>query len=118
MEENKIKVWKEEFAIAKSKKINSGAFANIMDEKEITVIIDQAKINDEEFIKIDRDCKLITIDIVFGFNVVGVIAKISGALAKENISIMPIVAYSRDHILIKKDNLDKTIEILKGVELK
>jgi hypothetical protein len=117
MKNKEIKVWKEDFAIMKSRKFYDDAFVNIKDDKEITVIIDQSKIKDKYFIKIDKNWKLITINIVFGFNVIGIMAKISSALSKKGISIMPIAAYSRDHILVKKENLDDAVKVLREIEI-
>ena len=48
-------------------------------------------------------------------DVVGVTAKISGALAKEGISIMPIAAFSKDHFLIKDKDLDKAVKVLEKI---
>lgn len=118
MEDNEIKVWKEDFAIMKSRRFYENAFCNIQDDKELTVIIDQTKVDEKDAIEIDKYWKLITIDIVFEFEVVGVMAKLSTALAKVGISILPIAAYSRDHILVKKEKINQAVDVLKGVEFK
>ncbi|MFC1682519.1 ACT domain-containing protein [Nanoarchaeota archaeon] len=117
MKNNIIKTWKEDFAIVKSKKHYPEAFANIKDEKELTVIIDQDNIKEEDIIKIDKDWKLITFDTVLDFSLIGFIKKISSALAEAKISIFVVSAFSTDHILIKKENLDKTLKILNDLEL-
>ena len=51
----KVYVWKETFAIIKSKKPYPNAFANIIDKNETTVIIEQSKYNDEDVIEIEKD---------------------------------------------------------------
>ncbi len=56
----KVYVWKENFAIIKSKKVYSNAFANITDKNETTVIIEQSKYNDEDIIEIEKDWKILT----------------------------------------------------------
>ena len=45
---NNIKIWKEDFAIIKSKNHNINSFANIHDGKEITLVIEKSKINKKE----------------------------------------------------------------------
>lgn len=117
MEEKIIKVWKEDFVIVKSKKFYKNAFANINDGHELTVIINKNKIKQEDIVKIENDWKLITFNIFLDFSLTGFISKISSALAEANISIFVISSYSTDHILIKKENLDKTLKVLKKLEL-
>jgi len=117
MDENIIKVWKEDFAIVKSKQFNKNAFANINDVNEISIIIDETKINVEDVIEIDKGWKLITFEIKLDFGLIGFISKISSALAEADISIFVISSYSTDHFLIKKEKLDKTLEILKKLEV-
>ena len=118
MEKSKIKIWEEDFAIIKSKKVYPEAFANIKDKNELTVIIDQTKINEEDIIEIEKDWKLITFDAVLDFSLIGFISNISSTLAKANISIFVVSSYSTDHILVKKKDLSKTLEILKDLEVK
>ena len=114
----KISIWKENFAVVKSKKHFPEAFANIEDKNEITVIIDQSKIDsNESIIDIEKDWKLITFDMVLPFGLVGFLSKISKALTDENISIFAISAFSTDHILIKEKDLNKAINKLKSLGL-
>ena len=115
----KAYVWKEKFAIVKSAKIIDGAFANIIDKDEITVIIDESKIdvNLDNVIESDGGWKIITLDVKFAFDVVGVTAKISSALAKAGVSLLPIAAFSRDHFLVKDiEKAEKVFESL-GIEI-
>jgi len=107
----KAYVWKEKYAICKSKKTIPDAFVNIIDNKEITVIIDQEKLN-SDIIENEKDWRILTLDIIFPMNVAGVTAKVATALAKEGITIMPIAAYSRDHFLIKDKDIEKAIKVL------
>ena len=117
MDEKIIKVWEEDFAIVKSKKVYPEAFANIKDKKELTVIVDQVKVSEDDVINIEKDWKLITFDTTLDFGLTGFISKISSALAEANISIFVVSSYSTDHLLIKKKDLDKTLEILKNLEV-
>lgn len=114
----KIKVSENNFVIVKSKKIYPDAFANIKDDKEITVIIEESKINKKDIINMENNWRIITFDTILPFDVVGFIAKVSNALAKENISIFVISSYSTDHILVKNRDLDKAIKSLDKLGIK
>ena len=116
----KIKVWKEKFAVIKAKKSIAGSFAVIKDKNEITVVINQSKINMalNTIIKIEKDWKILTFDMALPFELVGFLAKISKILADENISIFVISSYSTDHILIKEKNLNSALLKLKELGFK
>ncbi|GAH97357.1 unnamed protein product [marine sediment metagenome] len=109
----KVYVWKETFAIIKSKKPCSKAFVNIIDKNETTVIIEQSKYDDENVIEIEKDWKILTFHMVLPFGLVGFLAKVSKVLADEKISIFAISAYSTDHILVKEKDLARAEEKLK-----
>jgi len=109
----KVKVWKETFAVIKSKKTYPEAFTNIIDKNEITVIVDQTKVNDGDIIEIEKDWKLLTFDMVLPFELVGFLAALSKILAEEKISIFAISSYSTDHILVKEKDLEKAIQKIK-----
>ncbi len=115
----KFYVWKEIFAIVKSRKPLPNCFAIIKDKNEITAIIEQSKIkNKKDIIKIDKGWKIITFDVVLPFGLVGFLAKISKTLASEGIGIFVISSYSTDHILIKEKDSSKAINRLKSIGLK
>ncbi|MFC1685830.1 ACT domain-containing protein [Nanoarchaeota archaeon] len=103
----------EKFAIVKAKGLVKGAFANIDDGREITVILDQKKMKKKEMINSQKNYRLITFDMVLPFSMVGFIAKIADKLAKVKIPIFVISAYSTDHILVKEKNLKKALFQLK-----
>ena len=109
----KVYIWKETFAIIKSKKSYPNAFANIIDKNEVTVIIEQSKYNDKDIIKIEKGWKILTFDMVLPFGLVGFLAKVSKVLADEKIAIFAISAYSTDHILVKEKDLTRAEEKLK-----
>lgn len=120
--QNLFYVWPESFAIVKVKKIIDDCFALICDKKEITAILDEQKIkaNKIRIIEQETGYKIITFDMILPFGLVGFLAKISKALAKENISIFAMSAFSTDHVLVKQKDLSKAILQLKklGFELK
>ena len=111
----KVYVWKEIFAIIKSKKPYPNAFANIIDKNETTVIIEQSKYNDEDIIEIEKDWKILTFDMILPFGLVGFLAKVSKVLADEKMPIFAISAYSTDHILVREEDLVRAKEKLKNL---
>jgi hypothetical protein len=106
-------IWKETFAIIKSKKPYPNAFVNITDKNEITVIIEQSKYNNKDVIEIEKDWKILTFDMVLPFGLIGFLAKVSKVLADEKILIFAVSAYSTDHILVKEKDLARAEEKLK-----
>ena len=113
--DGKFYVWREKFAVAKSKRVLPNSFAVIRDKNEITVVIDQFKVSESDVIEIERDWKIITFDMLLPFGLVGFLAKVSKALADENISIFAISAYSTDHILVKEKDISKAIKKLEAL---
>lgn len=111
----KVYVWKESFAVVKSKRPLPGAFAVIRDKNEITTVIDQFKVSSRDVIETDGGWKILTFDMVLPFELVGFLARVSKALADEKVSILAISAYSTDHILVKERDLPKSIEKLRSL---
>ena len=110
---NKVYVWKEAFAIIKSKKPYPNAFASITDKNETTVIIEQSKYNNEDVTEIEKGWKILTFNMILPFGLVGFLAKVSKVLADEKIPIFAISAYSTDHILVKEKDLTRAENKLK-----
>ncbi len=113
--ETKFYVWKETFAIIRTKKPLLESFAIIQDKKEITSVIDQSKVSEKELYKAEKDWKLITFDAILSFESIGFLSRIFRALADEDISIFVISAYSTDHILVKQKDLASAIKKLKSI---
>ncbi len=92
--------------------------AILVDKDEVTLIIPQAMIDEfQERLKNhvvgNIIYRLLTIDVVFDLDVVGVMAQLSQKLADANIPIMVYSSFSRDHILVPKEHVTKAIEVLK-----
>jgi hypothetical protein len=111
-------IWKENFAIVKAKRTCPDAFTTVIDKNEITLVIEQGKINKKEVIAIEKDWKVLTFDMVLPFGLVGFLATVSKALADEGIGIYVISAYSTDHILIKEKDLGRAEKKLRKLGCK
>ena len=91
-------------------------FMIFKDQFEITLLLDEidfGKIRNEiQKLKIESGFRLLTFDIELDFNVVGFLAEITRILAEAEISIIALSSFSRDHILIKQENLAKALKVL------
>ncbi len=101
------------FAIVKAGGGFEGAFAVVKDAKETTVIISENQLEKVDALQTEFGWRLITFDVVMPFEVVGFLAAVSGALAKENIPIFAVSAFSTDHIFVQDRDLSKTLGILR-----
>ncbi len=112
-----VYVWKETFAVAKAKKPVDGAFAYIQDQNEITVVLDEAKMEQQpyDFLEVNRGWKIITFDMLLPLNLVGFIAKVATVLAEEGIDILTFSAYSTEHVLVQEKDLAKAFDKLKSL---
>jgi len=108
-----VHVWDQSFAIIRSRRTHPEAFANIIDHNDITVIMDQTKVDEEDVIEIQKGWKLLTFDMVLPFELVGFLATVSNAFAEEGIPIFAVSAYSTDHIFVKEEDLPKAKERLR-----
>jgi hypothetical protein len=79
---------------------------------ELSIVADIACV--PRGVDMDAGWRMLKIDSVLDFSLVGIIAGISSYLAEASISIFVISTYNTDYILIKKENLDKAVHILKA----
>ncbi len=91
-------------------------FMIFKDQFEITLLLDEidfGKIKKHlQNVKAESGFRLLTFDIELDFNVFGFLAEISRILAEAEIPIVALSAFSRDHILIKQENLAKALKVL------
>ena len=109
-----VHVWDQSFAVIRSRRTHPEAFANIIDHNEITVIMDETRVDEEDVIEIQKGWKLLTFDMVLPFELVGFMATVSKAFAEEEIPIFIVSAYSTDHVFVKEKDLPKAKEKLRA----
>jgi len=91
-------------------------FMIFRDNWEVTLLVDE--IDFKTIRHAIRDAKtqgnfrLLTFNIELDFNVVGFLAEVSKILAEAGISIVALSAFSRDHLLIKQEDLPKALKVL------
>ncbi len=91
-------------------------FMIFKDKWEITLVIDETDfqtcrhaIRDA---KVEGGFRLVSFDMPMDFSVVGYFAGITKILAEAKIPILALSAFSRDHLLIKQDNLATALKVL------
>ena len=62
--------------------------------------------------RIEGNFRLVTLDIELGWNVVGYLPHVTAILARAGISVGALSAFSRDHLLIKQDDLGTALRVL------
>ncbi len=91
-------------------------FLVFQDRREVTLLLEE---NDLQRIwhlvrdaKIERGFRLVTLDIELPWNVVGYLARVTEILAASEIPVGVLSSFSRDHLLIKQDDLGRAIRVL------
>ena len=56
--------------------------------------------------------RLLTLDIELGWQVVGYLARVTEILAQGGIPVGALSAFSRDHLLVKQDDLGRALRVL------
>ncbi|MGA9996907.1 MAG: ACT domain-containing protein [Pyrinomonadaceae bacterium] len=94
----------------------SAPFMLLRDEFEVTLLLDetdwQTMRHAARDARVEGGFRLVTFNIELGWNVVGFLARVTEILAAEGIAIGALTAFSRDHLLIKQDDLGKALRIL------
>ena len=82
------------------------------EEKSLVCITREVPLN---AIQQDDGWKAFSIQGILDFSFVGILAKIATILADNNISIFAISTYNTDYVLIKNENYQRSLEILKSM---
>jgi hypothetical protein len=64
--------------------------------------------------RVETGFRLVTLDIELEWNVVGFLARVTEILAAAGVSVGALSAFSRDHLLIKQDELAAALRALGG----
>ena len=82
------------------------------EEKSLVCITDEVPAN---VIQRDDGWKAFRIQGVLDFSLIGILAKIAAALADNGISIFAVSTYNTDYVLMKKENYQKSLDVLKAL---
>ena len=111
-----IKKYNNDFSVCK---VIDYSKVNLMDkfvfvektEDELSLVCETNKTPDNTT---DRDdgWKIMRIQGVLDFSLIGILSKISTILAENKIGIFAISTYNTDYILVKKENYEKALQVL------
>jgi hypothetical protein len=94
----------------------SATFMFLRDEQEVTLLLEETDwrpmrhaVRDA---RVEAGFRLLTLDIELDWNVVGFLAYVTQILAEAGISCGALSAFSRDHLLIKQDDLGTALRML------
>lgn len=94
----------------------SSIFMLLKDEQEVTLLLEETDWRTMRHAlrdaRIEGGFRLLTLDIVLDWSVKGFLAHVTRLLAEAGISCGALSAFSRDHLLIKQDDLGKALRIL------
>ena len=62
--------------------------------------------------RVETNWRLVTLDIELDWNVTGFLARVTDILAAARIPVSALTAFSRDHLLIKQDDLPRALKAL------
>jgi hypothetical protein len=94
----------------------SAPFMLLRDGHEVTLLLDETDwrtirhaLRDA---RVEGNFRLLTFDIELDWNVVGFLARVTEILAGAGVSCGALSAFSRDHLLIRQDDLGTALRVL------
>jgi hypothetical protein len=91
-------------------------FMLLQDPFEVTLVLEEedwlAMRHAARDARVEPGFRLVTLDIELQWDVVGYLARVAAVLAAEGISVGALSAFSRDHLLIKQDDLGRALRTL------
>jgi len=91
-------------------------FMIFRDKWEVTLLLDEIDFGTIRHAvrdaKTEGNFRLLSFDVELDFNVVGFLAEVARILAEAEIPIVALSAFSRDHLLIKQQDLSKALKFL------
>jgi len=91
-------------------------FMIFRDQREVTLLIEEDDWNRIRHAvrdaKAEGGLRLVTLDIELSWNVVGYLAQVTNILAAAGLSVGAVSSFSRDHLLIKQNDLGSALRVL------
>jgi hypothetical protein len=88
----------------------------LRDRREVTLLLDETDWRTIRHAardaRVEGGFRLVTFDIELGWNVVGYLARVTEILASAGVPVGALSAFSRDHLLIKQDDLGAALRAL------
>lgn len=91
-------------------------FMIFRDQREVTLLIDedywQRIRHAARDASVERGFRILTFDVVLPWNVVGYLARVTEILSVAGISVGALSSFSRDHLIIKQEDLGNALRVL------
>jgi uncharacterized protein len=91
-------------------------FMILRDAFEVTLLLEEddwrAMRHAARDAKVERGFRLVTLDIELPWNVVGFLARVTEILATAGVAVGALSSFSRDHLLIRQDDLGTALRVL------
>ncbi|HEV2914335.1 MAG TPA: ACT domain-containing protein [Pyrinomonadaceae bacterium] len=91
-------------------------FMLLRDAREVTLLLDEtdwsAMRHAAREARVEGNFRLVTLNIELAWNVVGYLARVTSILGQAGISCGVLSSFSRDHLLIKQDELGAALRVL------
>jgi hypothetical protein len=88
----------------------------LRDSHEVTLLLDEIDWyrmrHAAHAARVEGGFRLLTFDIELNWTVVGYLARITEILARADVAVGALSSFSRDHLLIKQDDLAKALRVL------
>ena len=95
---------------------SDSSFMILRDDNEVTMLLEEADWNRMRHAvrdaRVESNFRLLTLDLELAWNVVGYLARVSKILAEAGVPLGAMSSFSRDHLLIKQEDLGKALKIL------
>lgn len=112
-----LKIINKEFSVCKIEdlsKVNyKDEFCFIGKTDEELSLVCSTEMVPKNVIECDNGWKAFRIEGILDFSLIGILSKISGIFAKNKIGIFAVSTYNTDYILVKKENFEKGLKVLK-----
>jgi uncharacterized protein len=92
---------------------SNSLFMILRDQHEVTLVLEENDWQRLSFAirdaRLERGLRLLTLDIELPLTVVGYLALVTGILEAAGISVLALSSFSRDHLLIRQDDLPRAL---------
>lgn len=95
--------------------------ALLVDKDEVSLVLPEEALNDfggrlRNAIQGEYAYRMLTLDVVLDPTLVGFMARITTTLAQEGISVIPLGAFSRDHLLVPATQFELALATLQRLQ--
>lgn len=91
------------------------AFATVDDGRERTHVIAEERLEGVDFEQCEPGWARLTFEADLPFDLVGFLAVVASALAERDVSVFVLSAYSTDHVLVRRTDLDEAVAALSAL---